>query len=181
MLADSGVAKSAVVEHPHNSMITTVLQCTAHLRPIDGLHHSLGISVAPVLLHQQPALPPGLGPPGLGPATPATTTPTESDNIDRPGVTRLKQALKEKEKKLLFDDPLKVLDQREAVLVAQMKTGHSQPVAEVFADMMTIANSRRRLKEKARLEEAGGEIADRLAQRLKKMAEEDGVPSYLLP
>lgn len=176
MLADSGVAKSAVVEHPHNSMITTVLQCTAHLRPIDGLHHSLGISVAPVLLHQHPALPPS-----LGPATPATTTPTESDNIDRPGDARLKQALKEKEKKLLFDDSLKVLDQREAVLVAQMKTGHSQPVAEVFADMMTIANSRRQLKEKARLEEAGGKIADGLAQRLKKTAEEDGVPPYLLP
>lgn len=127
MLADSGVAESAVVEHPHNSMITTVLQRTAHLRPTDGLHHSLGISVAPVLLHQHPAFPPG-----LGPARPALTTPTEKrNNKDRPGDTRLKEALKKK-KKLPF-------------------------------------------------EEAGGKTADRLAQRLKTMAEEDGVPPHLLP
>lgn len=179
MLADSGVAKSAVVEHPHNSMITTVLQYTAHLRPTDGLHHSSGISVAPVLLHQHPAFPPG-----LGFDTPAATTSTEKrENKERPGDIRLKQALKEKKKPPL-EDPLQVLDHKQAVLESKMKIGPSQPTADVLADMMTTADSRRQLKEKARLEEAGGKIADRLADRLAqrlKMDEEDEVPPYLLP
>lgn len=171
MLADSDVAKSAVVEHPHNSMITTVLQHTAHLRPTDGLHHSLGISVAPPLSHQRPAFPPG-----LGPATPAVTTPTKKhDKKDRPGDTRLKEAIKNKKEKLLRECPLSELDQREkeldrqeAIQVGKLKLGVSQPTEEAFDELMAYTHSRRQLqekKERARLEEAGGQVMDRLAQR----------------
>ena len=175
MLADSGVAGSAVVQHPYNSMITSILQRTAHLRPTDGLHHSSGISVAPVLLHQH--LP---RPPGLEPATPAVTTPTKEQHTKGgPGNSGSKRtAIKLKR---AFEDPLKVLDQREAVLMAKMKTKLGKEFGEVFDNLTTIVNNKRKLKEKARLEEAGGKIADRLAQRLKKLAEEDGVPTYLLP
>ena len=59
MLTESGVAGSAVVEHPYNRMITMVLRRTAHLRPTDGIHHPSGLSVAPLLAPKHFLLPTG--------------------------------------------------------------------------------------------------------------------------
>ena len=164
-----------MVEHPNNPMISCILRCTKHLRPTDGLHHPSGISVAPLLVPQYPPLPPG-----PVPAKPAVTTHMQkAHKRERPGTFKLKDAPIYIE--FPFEDAMKSLDLREALIVAKMKTGLTQPVAEAFADLMAVAYSKGYLKEKARLEDAGGKTADRLAERLKKMAEDDGVPSYLFP
>ena len=161
-------------------MISCILRCTKNLRPTDGLHHPSGTSVAPLLVPQYPPLPPG-----PVPATPAVTTHMQKAHMqkahkrERPGTSKLKDAPIYIE--IPFEDAMKALDLREALIVAKMKTGLTQPVAEAFADLMAVAYSKGYLKEKARLEDAGGKTADLLAQRLKKMAEDDGVPSYLFP
>ena len=171
MLADSDLADSAVVEHPYNPMISYVLRWTTHLRPTDGLHDSSGIPVAPLLVPQFPPLPPG-----PAPATPAITT----HQREHPSILNRFKDASTKEKSSL-EDRLKELDHREAMLLAKMKTGFSESVAKVLDDSMALGKIKADLKEEARLEKAGGKIADRLAQRLKKMAEDDGVPPYTLP
>ena len=80
-----------------------------------------------------------------------------------------------------LEENLNELDLREKTLVGEMETGLSRPFAEAFDELTIVGNSKRHLKEEARLKDAGGKTADRLAQRLKKIAEEDGVPPYLLP
>ena len=170
-MADGDLADSAVVEHPYNPMISYVLRWTAHLRPTDGLHHSSGISVAPLLVPRYPPVPPG-----PAPVTPAITMYQR----ERPSIlNRLKDA--STKKKSSFEDRLKELDHREAILLAKMKTEFSESVVKALDDCMALGKIKADLKEKARLEKAGGKIADRLAQRLKKMAEDDGVPPYTLP
>ena len=133
-------------------MITTILRRTAHLRPTDGIHHPSGLSVAPLLAPQQPPLPPG-----PVPATAAVTTPTKKqDQKDDPNILELINAsVKEK---ALIEETLKELDRREAIFVAELKTGPPLPfVDDIFR---AFANARRHLKEKARLEDAGGKRAE---------------------
>ena len=54
-----------------------------------------------------------------------------------------------------------------------------RPFKDVYDELMDIGTHRARLKEAFRLNEAGGSIADRLAQRLKKLAEGDGAARIL--
>lgn len=167
-------AGSAVVQHPNNPMITSILQCTQHLRPTNGRHHSSGISVAPIVTPQYPPLPLG---PAAAAGTPVVTTP------------RKKQAKKlcagvpaPVKVKLPFEEPLEVLKLREAAIIAKIKAGAPLSGAQVFADLMAIGQSRNYLTEKARLHIVGGRAADLLVERQKKMAEEVEAPDWwLLP
>lgn len=177
-MTESGIAGSAIVEHPDNRMITTVLQRTAHLRPTDGFHDPSGLSIAPLSAPQQTPLPLG-----LVPATPAVTTPTKQQDKKARGHD-FKSRITSFIKKPSVEETSKDLDQRERILLAKINTGlPSSPLAEVSAELELneIANDRRRLKERAGLEDAGGKTADWLAQRLKKKAEEDGMNQNLLP
>lgn len=176
MLADRAFAGSEIVQHPSNPMITSILQCTQRLRPTDGLHHSSGISVAPLLVPRYPPLPPG-----PAPATPVVTTPTkEQSKKDRTGFTKSQHA--PIKAKVPFEDQLRALDQREAIIVAQIKAGVPLSAAQVHGDFMEIGQSRLYVQEKVRLEVAGGKWADRLAGRQKKMGEKDEAPDWwLLP
>ena len=183
MFAD-GDSVSAIVEHPNNPMITTILLCTAHVRPKDGIHDPSGISVAP---KNRPRYLPLA--PGPAKATPAITTfsqerPTQPrlSRFTRRGVVnmiKLKHASTKRETPL--EEQLKVLDQRIANLQAEMRAGLSRPFGEIWDDLQANAKSRGSLVEKARLEDAGGKIADRLAHRLKKLAEDDGAAMILIP
>lgn len=180
MLADIGIAGSAVVQHPNNPMITEILQRTQHLRPTNGLHHPSGTSVAPRMMPQNPPLPPGPAPP-----MPDFTTPTqeqlkkEQPKKERTGIKKLQQM--PIKVKLPFEDSLQVLDLREATIMAKIKDGVPMSAATVIGDLTAINQSKRHLKEKARLEIVGGPIADMLVERQKKMAEASGAPAWLLP
>lgn len=175
MSTDRAFARRAVVQHPDNPMITEILECTQHLRPTDDLHDPFGISVDPLPTPQCPLLPPG--PP---PATPVVTPHTQNQAKREPiSITRMKQA--RAKAKIPFEEAMRLLDEREATILAKMRSGAPPSGAEWFGDLFAVVNSRQILKEKARLEKAGGSTADRLAQRQKKMAEELGVPTDLLP
>ena len=135
-------------------MITIVLRRTAHLRPKDGIHHPSGLSVAPLLAPQQPSLPSG-----PVPATPAVATPTKKqDKKDSPNIFKSRNAsVKEK---ATIEETLKELDRREAIFIAKLKNGLPLPVEEVYFELGRIDAYRRDLKEKARLEDAGGKTAE---------------------
>ena len=62
--------------------------------------------------------------------------------------------------KATIEETLKELDRREAILIAKLKNGPPLTVEEIYAEFKTIANYRRHLKEKARLEDAGGKTAE---------------------
>lgn len=174
-MADKEFAGSAVVQHPDNPMITEILLHTQKLRPKDGLHHSSGNSVAPLVLPQGPSLPPG-----PAPATPVVTTPTKKQpKKERIGITKLQHALIKM--KLPFEEPLMALELREAAILAKIRDGVPLSGAQVFGDLMAIGESKRYLKEKVRVEKAGGWAIDMLAQRQEKMAEKDGAPPVLGP
>ena len=134
-------------------MITLILTRTVHLRPTDGIF----------------------------PATPAVTTPMEKQD-EKDGARVFKSRNTSMKEKASMEETLKELDHREGILEAKMNSGLASTPAEVHDELMTITNTRGHLKEKARLEDAGGKIADELAQRLKKNAEEeDGMnPDSLL-
>ena len=151
-MTESGIAGSAVVEHPDNPMITMVLQRTVHLRPDNSIL----------------------------PATPAVTIPTKKQDKED-GARVFKSRNTSITAKAAMEETLKELDHREGILDAQINSGLPLTPAEVHDEIMTIVNTRGHLKEKARLEDAGGKIADRLAQRAKKRAEEDEMNPDLLP
>lgn len=168
MLADRDFANSAIVQHPSNPMITSILQCTAHVRPTDDGR--------PTIFQFPPLLP------GLAPATPAVTTHTKKQSKkERTSVSKLKQQKDRIKVKIPFEDAVKVLEMREATIVAKMRDGVPLDGATAFADLMTIGHCKQYLAEKARLESVGGSVADMLAERQKKMAEQDGAPDWLLP
>ena len=148
-------------------MITEILEWTQHLRPIDGLHHPSGISVAPIS-------------PGPVTATPVITVPKNKEpEKERPSITKLKEA--RAKVKPPCEDPLEVLDQREKTILAQMRAGAPLSAAQVLAELTAIGQSRHHEEEKVRLKIAGGRAADMLVKRQKAMAEEDGALAYLPP
>lgn len=150
-------------------MITKILQRTKHLRPADGLHHDSGISVAPLPTPQYPPLPPG-----PAPATPTVTThdAEKQPKKERKGLSKLKLA--PIKVKLPFEDPLMVLELRDATLDAQMKAGAPFSVARMVADLTATGQNEQYLKEKARLEVFEGREVDRLVKKRKKKAGADG-------
>lgn len=248
-LADSGSGGSAIVQHPNNPSISRILECTAHLRPTEGIPGSPGTPQGPPL------------PPGPAPATPATTTIDEKKRFkqdllniiktkhppievqlpnypmiasffqkagylrwihdtrhfqkpviapsDMPEYTPpprgsfparsaaqipIKQQEAEKQRlvanalkhtpmgrKMLVDDPLKLLKQKEAILRSELKAGPSRPQKEVMNDIQEVCKRIESIVREAELDDAGGKIAEGLARRLKKMAEEDGVPPNDIP
>ena len=87
---------------------------------------------------------------------------------------------KHKEVRRAADEAIMIFDQKMATLAAQMKADTTgRPFKDVYDELMDIGTHRARLKEAIRLNEAGGTIADRLAQRLKKLAEGDGAARIL--
>ncbi len=114
-------AGSAVVEYPNNPMITEVLQRTQHLRPTNGLHHALGISIAPLLMPQYPLLPPG-----PAPATPVVTTPTKEQlQEQRKKPQSVTEQIKEQRKK-----PSPIIEQ----IKEQLKK--PSPIIEQFKEQL---------------------------------------------
>ena len=165
MATDRDFGGSAIVQHPSNPMITSILQCTAHLRPTDS----------PLTIPQFPPLPPG-----PAPATPAVTTPRKKQSkIERTDITKLNQA--QIQVRLPVEDALKSLELREEIILTKLRNGVPMDYVQWFADLMAISQSKRNLEEKARLDSVGGPVADMLAKRQKKMAEQDGAPDWLLP
>ena len=174
-MAYKDFAGSAIVEHPYNRMISSVLQRTAHLRPTNGIHHSSGVSVAPLPIPQNQPLPPG-----PAPASPAVAAPREKQSTkERTGITKLTQA--RMRIKLPFGKQAKELEKEEATLLAKIRAGVDLDGKKVFAELMELGHSVRYMKEKDRLEKVGGPAVEMLAARQKMMAEKDGAPYWLLP
>ena len=76
---------------------------------------------------------------------------------------------------------LLAIEEELAILEAERKEGSSRPLADLFDDIMAMRRARADLMEEARLALVGGPVMDRLAHRLKRMAEEDGAPMILIP
>lgn len=197
-VADEEFTGSAVVEHPNNPLISCILQRTAHLRPTNGLTYSSGISVAPLLTPQLPPLPPG-PPPTTQPATekqPSEKQPSEKQPREKqPREKQLREKqLREKQGiripvleeaqipvHLPFGTAMEVLEQREKILVAKAKSGTPLDSTQMLADFFTIGSAKEYLRKKDRLDNAGGRLGVMLAERQKRMAEQDGAPTDSLP
>ena len=77
---------------------------------------------------------------------------------DRPHIFKSGNApVKEKG---LIEETLKELDRREDILVRNLRTGPTLPFAELYKQFRAIGLAREHLKEKARLEDAGGKTAE---------------------
>ena len=164
-VTESGIAGSAVIVHPYNDTITTVLQRTAHLRPTDGEY--------PLFAPLQSPLP--LGP---APAIPTITTFRKKQGKKNRGLKWRNASDEEKE---LMAEGLKVLDQREEILRAELEAETPISSADIHDELKRIAKARGQLKKKAWLKDVEGKRVDRLAERLTKapLADPDKTADWL--
>ena len=77
---------------------------------------------------------------------------------DRPLIFKSGNALVKE--KGLMEETLKELDRREDILVENLGSGPTLPFAEVYNQFRAIGLAREHLKEKVRLEDAGGKTAE---------------------
>lgn len=200
-------AGSAVVEYPNNPMITEVLQRTQHLRPTNGLHHPLGISIAPLSMPQSVTeqIKEQLKKPSpiierfkeqlkeVEPlkeqpqkVQPMTVQPTmmerpkkEQPKKQRTGLVALPKI--STKVKLPFEDPMDVLELKRQAILAKIGDGTPIEAAKINADLVAIQQEEQYLRNKAAMEPAGGPSGVMLAERQRQMAEAIGAPDWLLP
>ena len=168
---------------PATPAINNPTEGEAHLRRADGVDRR-----PPLFTPQYPPLPAG---PSRDMA--ATIDPTEShSNKERPSL-RGKIPLKygRENGKSPFEDEinslnLKLENVRTEMNAARPKagdpiTGVNQHWGELLDEFTVIGRRIDFLAEKARVDEAGGKIADDLAHKLKKLAEDDGSATIDIP
>lgn len=162
MLADSAFVGSGFIQHPTNPMMSSVLQCTAHLRPREGGFPMFFVDAT-----------------SASAALVVTSPSKKQASKERAGITKCNHP--PIRMKVPFEDQIDRWELKQATILAKMQDGRLSNPKQVIADLTEIGVHIRYLKEKARVESVGGQTADEMVKVQKMMAEESGGPDWLLP